>query len=227
MKRRRVAPLAGLCAVVLALSAAPVGAAVIFHMRVWLLPPMDVTGATTCFTNRWHSANGHALDWNKDCGYGSSANVYFRAQAQDEDGAPAAIAWAQGEPYQLANQPCGTGTVREARVRIRSQWDGLVKGYALYAHALVSRTTAFDIFFGGRGTYWDDSLYNSIDIADTKSDAGAGSSCWTGYHVHENNVTSSAWDRFNTVKWDTAPTSTGYDNDYIGNWTRSLGWIDD
>jgi hypothetical protein len=45
--------------------------------------------------------------------------------------------------------------------------------------------------------------------------------------MHENNVTSSAWDRFNTVEWDTAPTGTGYDNDYIGNWTRSLGWIDD
>lgn len=224
--KRHLTLLVALSAILFASTAGVVRAAFVQHQRIWLLPPMDVTTAGSCFTNRWHSANGHALDWNHNCGYGSSANVYFRAQALTEDGAPALIAFADGEPYQLANLPCGTGTVREARVRIRSNWDALVKGYALYAHALVSRTSSFAIWFRGPGTYWDDSYYNSIDIADTKDDSNAGNNCWTGYHVHENNVTNSAWDRFNTIKWDTAPLNQSYDNDYIGHWTRSLGWLD-
>lgn len=224
MMQRRALLLVAVCTLALALTASPVGAAVTFQMKVWMLPPMDTTGSGTCLTQRWHSANGHALDWNKNCGSGS-ADVYFRARAAAIDGGPATVAWAQGEPYQLANPPCGTGTVREARVRIRSNWDGVVKGQTLYAHTLVSTTSAFDIFFYP-GDY-STAYYNSHNIGDTKSDVGAGSSCWTGYHAHENNVSSSAWDAFNTIKWNTAATGTEYINNYLGNWTRRLSWVDD
>jgi hypothetical protein len=167
------------------------------------------------------------LDWNKNCGSGAS-DVYFRTRALSEDESSIVlIPWAQAEPYQLT-QPCpnGTGTVHEARVRVRSTWDGLAKGTMLYAHAQVSTTAPKDIVFQGGPNYWDYSWFNSFNIADTVSDAGA-PSCWSAYHAHENNVTTSAWDRHNTIKWDTAQTQTSYDNDAVGNWIRSLGWIDD
>lgn len=193
------------------------------------MPPMDVSSASSCLTQHWHSANGHALDWNKNCGSGA-ANVYFRTRALSEDEPDIVLLpWAQAEPYQLANPPCSLNTaqhVHQAQVRIRSTWDALVKGTMIYAHAVVWTTAPKDILFQGGPTYWDYSWFNSFDIADTVSDAAA-DDCWSGFHVHENNVTSSAWDRFNTTKWTPAPLQTEYDNDYVGDWTRSLGWVDD
>jgi hypothetical protein len=230
MNRRGAALLAGLCAVMLGVLAAPASAAGPYDMRIWMMPPMDVSSAGSCLTQRWHSANGHALDWNKNCGSGAS-NVYFRTRALSEDEPDIVlIPWAQAEPYQLPDPPCGSGSgsgnIDQAQARIRSTWDGLVKGQMVYAHAVVWTTSPKDILFQGGPTYSDYSWFNSFDIADTASDAAV-PDCWTGYHLHENNVTSSAWDRFNTIKWNTAPTQAEYDNDYIGHWIRSLGWVDD
>lgn len=231
MNRRRAALLAGMCAVLLGVTSAPVSAVTTYDMRIWMMPPMDVSTAASCLHNGWHSANGHALDWNVSCHYAGTANVYFRTRALSEDEPDIVlIPWAQAEPYQLVDPFCGSGAgsgiIHQAQVRIRSTWDSKVKGTMIYAHSQVWTTSPKDIIFQGGPNYWDYSWFNSFDIADTKSD-GTVPDCWTGYHAHENNVTSTAWDRFNTTKWDTAPLFASYDNDYIGNWTRSLGWVDD
>lgn len=76
MNRRRGALLAGLCAVSLGVTTAPVWAVTTYDMRIWMMPPMDVSSASSCLHNGWHSANGRAIDWNVSCHYASSANVY-------------------------------------------------------------------------------------------------------------------------------------------------------
>ena len=230
MNRRRVALLVGLSAALVGITSVPVLAVTVYHMRMWMMPPMDIDTASSCFTNSWHSSNGHALDWNKNCGSGQS-DFYFRTRALSEDEPDIVlIPWAQAEPYQLIDPFCGegpgSGYIDQAQAKIRSTWDSKVKGTMVFAHSLVTTTSPKDILFQGGPNYWDYSWFNSFKIGHTASDAEV-PDCWTAWHLHENNVTSSAWDRFNTTKWTSSAEHAEYDNDYVGDWTRSLGWIDD
>lgn len=230
MRRRLGLVLLLLASLAVALLPSPVGAGgVTFRMRIWMLPPMDVTGDDACLSNRWHGAGGtddqnHALDWQSTCGENSSKVVRFRAlAAAPDDLQPGSFTGAAGEPIQMANVPCGVGTVRYARVRIRSNWDGLVKGKATYGHVTVSSETTFGIIFEAGG--FSSAYFNSIGVADTKNDSSAGSNCWTGWHVHENNSTDPGWDSWSGI-WGSAGLCDCHQNDDPANWIRRLAWTE-
>lgn len=92
-----------------------------------------------------------------------------------------------------------------------------------YVHSVVfGSSSPFNI--NVRGTTLSGGYLTSIGIGDTVSDASAGTNCWKGWHVHENNGGNDAFDSWNS-KWDTAATETGYTNNSSANWIRRLTWV--
>lgn len=126
---------------------------------------------------------------------------------------------AEGVTQQLANSSCGIGRVRVASVAIWSSY-GTLLGSMRYVHSVVfGSSSQFNI--NVRGTTLSGGSLTSIGFADTVSEVGAGSSCWTGWHVQENNGGNDAFDSWNS-KWDTAAINTGYTNNISANWIRRL-----
>ncbi len=207
-----------------------------WRMRLWMLPPMDVTGdnARQTRSEGYHDDgtdyNDKALDWQSSTGESTSKIVRFRAVAGAPDDTGGTFLGAYGEPTELPNVTCTSNpntTVHYFRVKVRSDWDGLSKGKMSYAHVQILDTApaSFDIWFhwGGIST----ATYNSVNVAETVSDAGA-PVCWTGYHVHENNSTDSEWDKWNDAVYDgpTIPTCDCFQNDDSDNWTRRQTWTE-
>jgi hypothetical protein len=129
----------------------------------------------------------------------------------------------------MSNLSCGSGTVRYMRVRIRSNWDSVVKGRMTYQDGQVNTTVPFDIWFAA-GQQLAGSRLNVAIVGDTVSDSGAGSSCWTGYHVQENNTAPSSselWDGWNTGYYDgSGDICDCHPVNSKDPWTRRIRWDD-
>lgn len=207
-----------------------------FRIRMWMLPPMDVNGNNACLTQAWHGPSmmgddqTHALDWKAHCGSNGDssskpAHMRFVAAAPDDTPVGTIVNRAMAEPLQVTpNPPCGVGTVRVTRVRIRATWDDLVKGKASYGHTLVRHTTPWQIQFKN-GASLSNAYYMMSEVGDTRSDAAAGSSCWQGWHTHENNSNDPAWDNWHGI-YTGAGQCECYVNTDPDNWMRRIQWIE-
>lgn len=210
-------------------AARPAGAVTTWRMYNWMQPPSDTTGSTACLIGPdalWHGtydAPGRALDWKATCGSSQpSGNIYYRSRNAAPDDLPGDFVQGRGEPIQQESIRCGLDVVHYAWVKIRSDWDGLLKGVATYQHAQLTTTAAFDIVSRGGGS-WSNAALNSRIIGYETDDSDAGSGCWTAFHVHENNRNTSLWDYWNTSYYNSAgDKGDKHRNDVKETWTRRL-----
>jgi hypothetical protein len=202
-----------------------------WRMRIWMQPPMDSSGNNANLTQRWHRGLDHlstpyrALDW-KQGSEKVSKPVYFRTYAAAPDDDLGIVHWfADAEPVQRPSFVCGTnGLVTYARVWLRSNWDGLRKSYVAYEHTDLRSEASFQLWSAG-GVWLDGARYNNQLIGDTVQDTG-GSTCWTGFHVHEDNESDSMWLEWNSLYDDAETFCDCYQNNDRDVWTRRGGWTD-
>jgi hypothetical protein len=93
----------------------------------------------------------------------------------------------------------------------------------MYGSTTGDGTTTFAI--NARGTTLSGGYLGSIGVGDTVSDASA-ASCWSGWHVHENNTGNDAFDLWNDAPYKKPGAQTGdhYLNNSSANWIRRLTW---
>jgi hypothetical protein len=207
------------------LNAAPAYAS--HHVDLWIGPPAAVRSSSAHtdkakLTNDWHrsvlsgdtvtnpcspQADGQctALDWND----GSGANgdpVYFRAWGYGDAGSVDGRASAS---LTAGTAGCGSATVRWVKLYIKNL-GGSTVGIMVYQH-IDRSATSFYIQNGG-------GVYTNKLIGYQRSDSAAGSSCWTGYHVHEDDYKDGAFYAWNT----NLRQGTSYEVDNSNNWTRKI-----
>ncbi len=204
-------------------------ATVNMYMRVQ--PPMetDAVGESNkaCLSQRWHGSadqSGRALDWQNDCGENGDRWVHFRVRAY----APEALTDRTAQAYarQRAGFPCGSGSINYGRVAVTR--NGTWMGSVTFQHFNVTNTTQFNVPFRAAGSntlyrYTSVGVGKTADDSDTKS-----SSCWTGWHVHENNDAETGnWDWWNTDYYNSASTNCECHNvKDPGTATRRLHWVE-
>jgi hypothetical protein len=162
----------------------------------------------------------------RTCGVAASEAVHFRARAASPDESDTSL-WilATGHPAQRPDEPCGTDYLRYAWVKIKSAWDGIIKGVATYQHLQLS-SSSFSIYFRG-GASFTGAHFNSVQIGATVSDAPAGKDCWDGWHVHENNKDTVLWDSWNLSYYNLpSDRCECHRVDIKETWTRRLHWLD-
>lgn len=201
-----------------------------YNFYMWMQPPANPTDGSSssdkaCLTNLWHSSslegNSKGMDWNNDCTGVSGENAYFRvrAAAPEQCCAGSTSIQSQGEPI-TSSPSCGAGIVHWVRVRIRDVNTAVVKGYMSYQHIALSTTETMRVQFQNAGSF-SNAYFNSWKIGDMVKDYQP--TCWTGYHVHENNTgTSSAWIH-NTSRYNSSSDKCEcHEVDHRDTWVRRL-----
>jgi hypothetical protein len=200
-------------------------------MRLWTLPPVDVTNNTACLTRGWHGGDAQGypsrgLDWKWKCGEDGSETVYLRVLGADTS-VPFDGTWYAGmyaRPDQLQIGDCGSvpawqDSVHIAKVKLY-QFEGLVGGgligHLLFGHTLMDNEGPIQIQFL-RGASRSNAWYTSVAIGDTKKDGvdwtgpqgvpdgiKDATNCWSGWHAHENNSNDSPmyWNDWNDADYD-------------------------
>jgi hypothetical protein len=196
-----------------------------WHIKLWMLPPVDALGNFACLTNSWHDPSFdpyRALDWKATCHSIGTETVRFRAVAASIDESYDGTFWAalNGVPSNIATAACPGGPVHRAKVKIYGG-DGHLNGYMIYAHSVA---------YGGQftiqaqaGATLSSAYLTSVGIADTVSD-GPGD-CWDNWHVHEVNSSDAVmlWNGWNGQYTGIAPPDCNcYVNDNHSNWTRRM-----
>lgn len=202
-----------------------------FRMDIWMLPPVDNLGSTACLKQGWHSSDPRfdymrALDWHNVCTGGGTELVRFRALAASIDTTNDGTFWAggYGVTSNLTVGTCGGQSLHIGKVNIWSA-DGTVKGFMIYAHSVLYNSSQFNINFKRGGTRTNAHL-TSVGIGNTVQDGP--STCWTGWHVHENNSDDAVmrWDQWNSLYSGTPPHTDTYTNNSPTYWIRRMQWID-
>jgi hypothetical protein len=168
-----------------------------------------------------------ALDMKAQCGSVGSENVTFRAKAGELQGTYDGT-WNADMYATMSNpspNPCGLDVVHIGKVKLFG-FDAIQRGFMIYAHSHVNSGSQFNILYQKGGTTIGIAKYNSYSIGYTVDDHTAGNSCWTNWHIHENNSddTTSWWDSWNS-KWATAAINCDcYVNNSDSNWIRRHTW---
>jgi hypothetical protein len=191
---------------------------------------MDWGGNKACLTQRWHGTDSawdlnRALDWQGNCAPGASEIVRFRSLGTNLDGPDNGAVYPGA--YGLASnkiRSCGLDTFHVGAVAIYDYADTVKVGSMEYAHSVLT-TMQFNIDVINAAQTAGAAYLTSIGIGNTVSDEPAGPTCWTGWHVHENNSDDATmhWDAWNS-KWNTASTGDLYVNTSSSNWIRRISW---
>jgi hypothetical protein len=205
-----------------------------FRFRIYMLPPVGALGTNACLRQGFHSIYSEymkALDWATNCNTASTEIVRFRYLGVDLDnnGGGSTIPQGEGVTQQLANENCpGGGHVHVGLVTIYSLYGTSIAGMK-YVHTVMYGSTTGDgtttFAINARGTTLSGGYLGSIGVGDTVSDASA-ASCWSGWHVHENNTGNDAFDLWNDALYKKPGAQTGdhYLNNSSANWIRRLTW---